>query len=1184
MKRFLTLLTLLASFAGMWAQDSHFELSFDPSQQGSYGSTVVYAKLDLANQQSEDYATYEVAAFVGDECRAVARCAANPALATYVDKNYFVLNVAGNFGDSDSDSDTGKPITFKVFDEVSNAVTELTADQTITFANEGKYGEPSNLVVLSGTEWAIEPNGDVLYCNVGDDIIERIKDYYTILPEDVEQTPPAVVYSIGPNADASVLSVSQTSIKALKSGSTYVSVTLDGVGVSCVVEVNVQNWAKGGQANPSSLEVTYYDSEFDIFDQVKQLVTFTPEGYEDLNIEVTSDNPDVVEPSVESRRGELVGSILVNGTGTATLTFTVSYPDYATDPTGETFKESTFTLTVVVKQGLLRLDIFEKLITVNKGETFDLKTIINPYPEDAEVDYSKLSYVIAETYAGSIAVENNILTGLQVVERAELVIRYADLRNFSYSLLVDVINPATALVVNTPEITVNKGDSEGLTAALAAAVSMDPADASDQIVWKSADETIVAPLTDADGWNPLAGGDVTMTAQVFDYNSSSNLPRLEATVTVHVVVPVTSITINTANITWLNVGDDPTDYLKSVVTILPEDATNKSYHFEVANNFTLSDGRVLAQSAGIGRVKAVADDGSGVESAYKNFSIFIQANDVSFGGDIVTTYDGTQVDISEQVKDNITFVPANASMVTATTTSSNPDVATVNVTIRRTATNTPVDVTVNATALAIGETTVTMTITYTDYLANLIDPRQDHSTTVERTFKIIVNEGLRGFTTDYPTDMAIGQTYQIVLTPQPEDAEVELGGFRVSATANSLPESWPYMTFDKAERQADGTIVINVYPQEPDGGSLLLTYSDESNYLNVIDSDVNVGVALTLDEGWQWRTLWTGISNREFTDYFGTDGITEVRSQDELMARDSEIGYFGDLYDNGLKGLVAYKIKATRDRGIDDAKIQFSGFYQPDAMPQNLLRGWTWIPYPYYHFMTFDQLGIQGAAGDKIVSKDGGFVEYDGTSWTGTLKGMQPWQSYLYYNSTDAVSSFDWQSEVNVYTPDDQVQPGGNARRKVSPRSAWQYDPRPYRDNMSIVAVVNEQCTMDNEQWSIGAFVGDECRGEGLCVDGRMFITVHANNGEQVSFRLRNELTGELFDIDQTVPFGAMLGSLKAPVQLTSQAVVTGVANVQCTMNNVQEAFDLGGRAVKATTKGLTIQRGSDGKVRKVVK
>ena len=102
---------------------------------------------------------------------------------------------------------------------------------------------------------------------------------------------------------------------------------------------------------------------------------------------------------------------------------------------------------------------------------------------------------------------------------------------------------------------------------------------------------------------------------------------------------------------------------------------------------------------------------------------------------------------------------------------------------------------------------------------------------------------------------------------------------------------------------------------------------------------------------------------------------------------------------------------------------------------------------------------------------------------------------------------------------------------------------------------------------------------------GVMYNYVHTDGGEQVSFRLRNEVTGELFDIDQTVRSGAQrLGSLKAPVQLTSQAVVTGVDNVQCTMNNVQESYDLGGRAVKATTKGLTIRRTSDGKVVKVVK
>ena len=152
-------------------------------------------------------------------------------------------------------------------------------------------------------------------------------------------------------------------------------------------------------------------------------------------------------------------------------------------------------------------------------------------------------------------------------------------------------------------------------------------------------------------------------------------------------------------------------------------------------------------------------------------------------------------------------------------------------------------------------------------------------------------------------------------------------------------------------------------------------------------------------------------------------------------------------------------------------------------------------------------------------------------------------------------------------------------------QSAWQYDASPFRDNMSMVAVVNEQWAMDNEQWTIGAFVDGECRGEGLCIDGRMFITVHANQGEEISFRLRNEVTGEQYPVDQTVRMQLMLGTLKAPYRLTSEGVATGVSNVQSTMNNVQESFDLGGRAVNATTtKGLTIRRGSDGKVRKVVK
>ncbi|MBQ9646217.1 MAG: hypothetical protein IJV24_07665, partial [Prevotella sp.] len=120
------------------------------------------------------------------------------------------------------------------------------------------------------------------------------------------------------------------------------------------------------------------------------------------------------------------------------------------------------------------------------------------------------------------------------------------------------------------------------------------------------------------------------------------------------------------------------------------------------------------------------------------------------------------------------------------------------------------------------------------------------------------------------------------------------------------------------------------------------------------------------------------------------------------------------------------------------------------------------------------------------------------------------------------------------------------------------------------------------EDYSVGAFVGDECRGEGVCVGGRMFITVHANQGEQISFRLLNNLTGETFDVDQAVRFGAMLGSMKAPFRMTSEAVVTGISSVQSSDSTAQ-SYDLSGRKVNTKQRGVNILHSTDGKVRKQV-
>ena len=155
------------------------------------------------------------------------------------------------------------------------------------------------------------------------------------------------------------------------------------------------------------------------------------------------------------------------------------------------------------------------------------------------------------------------------------------------------------------------------------------------------------------------------------------------------------------------------------------------------------------------------------------------------------------------------------------------------------------------------------------------------------------------------------------------------------------------------------------------------------------------------------------------------------------------------------------------------------------------------------------------------------------------------------------------------------------ARRRTSHTTVWEYDHTRFANNMTMVVRMPD--LKDSEQYTIGAFVNGECRGEGSFENGLGFITVHTDGGEQVTFRLYNELTGEYFDIDQTVQTQNRIGSLSAPMVMTSEQVVTGISELHQQNTGVAERYDLSGRKVIDSGKGVSLQRMTDGKVVKVV-
>ena len=95
---------------------------------------------------------------------------------------------------------------------------------------------------------------------------------------------------------------------------------------------------------------------------------------------------------------------------------------------------------------------------------------------------------------------------------------------------------------------------------------------------------------------------------------------------------------------------------------------------------------------------------------------------------------------------------------------------------------------------------------------------------------------------------------------------------------------------------------------------------------------------------------------------------------------------------------------------------------------------------------------------------------------------------------------------------------------------------------------------LDESRYSIGAFVDNECRGEGKIIEGKFFITVHGESGESVSFKIFDEISGEYIALPDRVEFTEMAGTFNMPVKFNT-AQITGINDVN-TNGKVEIYFD----------------------------
>lgn len=345
---------------------------------------------------------------------------------------------------------------------------------------------------------------------------------------------------------------------------------------------------------------------------------------------------------------------------------------------------------------------------------------------------------------------------------------------------------------------------------------------------------------------------------------------------------------------------------------------------------------------------------------------------------------------------------------------------------------------------------------------------------------------------------------------------------------------------------------------------------DGSEYTQII---VPVEVPFN-NAGWDWIYMPTYYelqnedgSYKSWMNQDENNRIIDLRSQTDLLYNDDTYGLFGSISSMDASSGM-YKIKAAYENPEDAMFVSDIEIYWEMINPL-IKKGYNWIGFPCEWDITIDQFNTLNewnnpSDGDKIIGKTG-FAEYDAVEglWL-AQEGftLQAGKGYLYYSNRDDEYELDL-----IYRPEDmaQVRLPRQAAASRQLNNVWKYDAGAFADNMAVVARIEG---LENpENYSIGAFVNGECRGEGSVVsNGRMMISVAGTAGEKVSFRIYNKATGEFADVAETVKYAQTLGSLKAPLALTVPEV-TGISSVVAADKVQTEGiYDMNGRRINSMT------------------
>ena len=145
--------------------------------------------------------------------------------------------------------------------------------------------------------------------------------------------------------------------------------------------------------------------------------------------------------------------------------------------------------------------------------------------------------------------------------------------------------------------------------------------------------------------------------------------------------------------------------------------------------------------------------------------------------------------------------------------------------------------------------------------------------------------------------------------------------------------------------------------------------------------------------------------------------------------------------------------------------------------------------------------------------------------WQGTLNRLVPGVGYMYFSNSDKKFTYAMVPE----TAEAKV-----AEALIGEETPWAVDIHRYSSVMPVTAVLTGA---GNQDYVVGAFCGDECRGIGVNVNGSVMINVHGERGDIINFRFISD-NEELCSVASINFDEEPVGTFNAPYELELSGTV----------------------------------------------